>query len=95
MTYLFQHHHTLYEVPRRNPKRIRPTLLLFLSMLLFSVNALAATATTSIADIRRGDHVVLDGEVVRFADEDEFILRDETGSIRVYIGRESHARSAG
>lgn len=41
---------------------------------------------TPIADVRRGQTVALRGEVVRIRDTDEFTLRDESGSIRVYIG---------
>lgn len=39
-----------------------------------------------VADVKRGDRVVLRGQVARIADEDEFILADESGRIRVYIG---------
>lgn len=50
----------------------------------------AATPTaerlTAIADVQRGQPVVLQGEVVRLRDDDEFELRDETGAIEVYIG---------
>lgn len=53
---------------------------------LFSSYAYAATPTTEISEVGRGDYVLLTGEVARFLDEDEFVLRDDTGSIRVYIG---------
>lgn len=39
-----------------------------------------------IAQVRRGQAVVLRGEVVRLRGDDEFILRDDSGSIEVYIG---------
>ncbi len=39
-----------------------------------------------IADVRRGQRVVLQGEVDRILDEDEFRLRDSSGTIEVYIG---------
>jgi uncharacterized protein YdeI (BOF family) len=39
-----------------------------------------------IADVSRGERVELRGEVVRIADEDEFILEDDSGRVRVYIG---------
>jgi uncharacterized protein YdeI (BOF family) len=54
--------------------------------ILFSSYAYAATPTTKISEVGRGDYVLLTGNVVRFLDEDEFVLRDDTGSIRVYIG---------
>jgi hypothetical protein len=44
---------------------------------LFSSYAYAATPTTKISEAGRGDYVLLTGEVVRFLDEDEFILRDD------------------
>ncbi|MDV7393139.1 NirD/YgiW/YdeI family stress tolerance protein, partial [Arthrospira platensis SPKY1] len=44
------------------------------------------SAFTAVEDVRRGQRVTLRGEVVALADEDEFILADETGRIRVYIG---------
>lgn len=39
-----------------------------------------------INEVRRGQRVRVSGEVSRIRDSDEFILRDETGRIRVYIG---------
>ncbi len=51
-----------------------------------------ATATalggpvTAVADVRRGQSVVLVGTVDRLPDSDEFVLRDETGTIEVSIG---------
>ncbi|MEO1237734.1 MAG: NirD/YgiW/YdeI family stress tolerance protein [Planctomycetota bacterium] len=41
---------------------------------------------TPVDRVRRGQPVVLRGEVERVRDEDEFVLRDATGSIEVYIG---------
>jgi uncharacterized protein YdeI (BOF family) len=51
----------------------------------------AAGATTlgdpiSIASVRRGQSVVLAGVVDRLRDSDEFVLRDDSGTIEVYIG---------
>ena len=40
----------------------------------------------SIEQVERGGMVSLSGQVERILDEDEFRLRDDTGSIRVYIG---------
>jgi uncharacterized protein YdeI (BOF family) len=39
-----------------------------------------------VADVKRGDRVVLRGEITRILDEDEFVLADESGRIRVYLG---------
>ena len=39
-----------------------------------------------VADVRRGQSVHLRGVVDRVRDTDEFVLRDDSGSIRVYIG---------
>ncbi len=44
------------------------------------------TPLTSIADVRRGQSVALRGEVTRIRDTDEFVLRDDSGTIEVYIG---------
>lgn len=46
----------------------------------------AASPMIRIADVRRGQAVVLRGEVRRIRDSDEFILADQSGSIEVYIG---------
>jgi uncharacterized protein YdeI (BOF family) len=43
-------------------------------------------AVTAIRDVQRGQAVTLRGEVRRLRDTDEFILRDDTGAITVYIG---------
>jgi uncharacterized protein YdeI (BOF family) len=40
----------------------------------------------TVRDVRRGQSVTLRGEVARIRDTDEFVLRDDTGSIDVYIG---------
>ena len=58
----------------------------FICAMLAAATVFAAQPTTTIGDISRGDYVVLTGDVVRFSDEDEFVLRDDTGSVRVYIG---------
>jgi uncharacterized protein YdeI (BOF family) len=39
-----------------------------------------------VADVSRGDRVLLRGVVARIVDEDEFVLADDSGRIRVYIG---------
>ncbi len=41
---------------------------------------------TPIRDVRRGQFVTLNGEVQRLRDTDEFVLRDDSGAITVYIG---------
>jgi uncharacterized protein YdeI (BOF family) len=43
-------------------------------------------AITAIEAVRRGQRVTVQGEVTRIRDEDEFILRDDSGRIRIYIG---------
>ena len=57
---------------------------LFISLSASSVQS--AKPVTKIDDVYRGAYVNLTGSVVRFLDEDEFVLQDDTGSIRVYIG---------
>jgi len=46
----------------------------------------AKESTITIEQVRRGHPVALAGEVERIRDTDEFILGDETGRIRIYIG---------
>jgi uncharacterized protein YdeI (BOF family) len=46
----------------------------------------AEAAITPIRDVRRGQAVTLQGEVRRLRDSDEFVLRDDTGTITIYIG---------
>ncbi len=41
---------------------------------------------TPIREVRRGQFVTLNGEVQRLRDTDEFVLRDDSGAITVYIG---------
>lgn len=73
------------------------TLSLFVGALVAAEKTAApgATAVTAqteerkfqrIADVKRGDRVVLRGEVARILDEDEFLLVDDSGRIRIYIG---------
>jgi len=59
------------------------TLLLVLSCATFSHSA---TPVTRVGETYRGAYVTITGVVARFLDEDEFLLKDDTGSIRVYIG---------
>lgn len=71
--------------------------LIMLTAMLLTLKAIAgedgsaemsATERTfdRVTDVKRGDRVHLRGEVVRIADEDEFILEDDSGRIRIYIG---------
>ena len=59
-------------------------LLLGLAITLPATAALAETM--AIGELRRGMMAVVEGNVERITDEDEFILADATGDIRVYIG---------
>ncbi len=45
-----------------------------------------SAAITPIASIQPGAPVSLHGKVHKVTDDDEFILRDETGRVEVYIG---------
>ena len=45
-----------------------------------------ADTITPIDDVRRGTIVTVAGTVERITDEDEFVLADDSGSIRVYVG---------
>jgi uncharacterized protein YdeI (BOF family) len=62
----------------------------FLTALLLAAMPLAAPAAASdatrIADLERNTNVTVVGTVERLTDEDEFILADASGSVRVYVG---------
>lgn len=63
---------------------IRITVFAALSL---GVPAIATAAPpTSVEDIRRNSDVIVSGRIDRITDEDEFILRDATGTVRVYVG---------
>lgn len=46
----------------------------------------AGPSIVEIRSVRRGQTVALQGEVSRIRDTDEFVLRDSTGTIQIYIG---------
>ena len=46
----------------------------------------AIADVTPIKDVQRNQPVTVAGTVERFHDEDEIRLRDDTGSLRVYLG---------
>lgn len=60
--------------------------------LVFALTFLATSSvaeqqvTTPISELKRGTMVTVSGKVERITDEDEFRLRDDSGSIRVYVG---------
>ncbi len=62
--------------------------LLILGGLLAGAPALANTASTpiAIADLQYGTTATIAGVVDRITDEDEFRIRDDSGSVLVYIG---------
>ena len=51
-----------------------------------TTTAAAGPRIVEIQSVRRGQTVALRGEVSRIRDSDEFVLRDATGTIQVYIG---------
>lgn len=50
---------------------------------------------TSIGDLQRNSMVTVAGTVSRIADEDEFILSDDSGQVQVFTGRSFFAASQG
>lgn len=62
--------------------------VLLLSGLLTAGPALATTAATTVAidDLQYGTTATISGVVEQITDEDEFRLRDDSGSVLVYIG---------
>jgi hypothetical protein len=53
---------------------------------IFIVPVVFAEELTPIDRLERGMSATIQGEVTRILDEDEFRIRDKTGSIRVYTG---------
>lgn len=60
--------------------------LSLLATFLLAATPAAASETTRIADLVRNTNVTVVGSVDRLTDEDEFILADASGSVRVYVG---------
>jgi uncharacterized protein YdeI (BOF family) len=46
----------------------------------------AFAEVTSVAELRRDSFATVAGTVDRITDEDEFVLADATGHVRVYVG---------
>jgi uncharacterized protein YdeI (BOF family) len=46
----------------------------------------AAADVTPVADLARNSVATVSGTVDRITDEDEFVLKDGTGHVRVYVG---------
>jgi uncharacterized protein YdeI (BOF family) len=51
-----------------------------------SSSQVAEKPVTPIKEVHRGQHVLLAGTVARLSDSDEFVLEDESGRIKIYIG---------
>jgi uncharacterized protein YdeI (BOF family) len=78
--------------------KLRPFSLITISALVFtSMLAYTASADTSandrlkdtvtpIKEVQRGQHVLVEGTVDRIRDTDEFVLSDDTGRVKIYIG---------
>lgn len=50
---------------------------------------------TTIAELQRNTIVYVAGEVTRIADEDEFVLTDDSGEIQVFTGNQFFAADLG
>lgn len=66
--------------------RFPTTVVVAVAALLLAAPGSLASEVTKIENLERGASVTLQGEVVRILDEDEFRLRDDTGSVQIYIG---------
>jgi uncharacterized protein YdeI (BOF family) len=83
------------------PNRIFSVFVLAFSLICFAVLPAANAEDKPDANIQTIDSlktetiVTVKGTVERIADEDEFILNDETGSIQVYIGPNTMPVSVG
>mgnify|MGYP003565231679 CR=1 FL=1 len=60
--------------------------LILIAALLAVPTGAALAEVMPIGDLRRGMMATVEGKVERITDEDEFILADVTGDIRIYIG---------
>jgi uncharacterized protein YdeI (BOF family) len=83
--------------------RLILSLTLLISMLLVSIRTFSqsfqnvndvtvevpahAEGAIRIKDVRRGQSVILHGVVSQIRDEDEFMLKDASGKIEIYLGR--------
>ncbi len=65
---------------------MRFPITLAMAALMLAAPGSLASEVTKIENLERGANVTLQGEVVRILDEDEFRLRDDTGSVQIYIG---------
>ena len=68
---------------------MNPYSILFaaaLAMAAAMTGPVLADTPTPIAEVERGTMVTVSGEIERILDTDEFRLRDDSGSIRVYVG---------
>jgi uncharacterized protein YdeI (BOF family) len=54
--------------------------------LVLAAASASADEPTPIADIARNTAVTVAGTVDRLTDEDEFVLADRTGQVRIYVG---------
>jgi uncharacterized protein YdeI (BOF family) len=63
---------------------MKPTLLA--AALALAAAPALASQPTPVADITRNTVVTVAGTVDRLTDEDEFVLADPTGQVRVYVG---------
>ena len=71
----------------------RAIVFFLLSIIGFAASAqnTEETIIRRIDDLRRGEYATIRGEVVRYRDEDEILLRDESGRIEVYVGNGSRS----
>ena len=58
----------------------------FFLLIIASLSIVFAEEVMSIGELKPDMSATIEGKVVRVLDEDEFLLKDETGSIEVYIG---------
>jgi len=62
------------------------TFVALIMLTLFSISPAIADQITPLGDVKRGSMIMVQGNVEKILDTDEFRLVDQTGSIRVYVG---------
>ena len=70
----------------RRGHTLRKTLAVTALVMVPSTTAYANTPIIPIGELQRGTLVTVAGTVERVTDEDEFILADTSGRVRVYVG---------
>lgn len=73
---------------RNRSYRPVPVIALLVALVIYPAILRSETPTAAIGELQRGEFVEVRGELERRPDEDELIIRDDTGRAEIYLGRE-------